>query len=109
MGSDEPPGTIARFVDRQGRDVFLTEGRWNHITVGHPELTGDAADVRATVEGAEVTRRDVDCPGRENHYRKLRDRLYLKVCAGYDARGVGVAITAHPTPHLKRGEQHLWP
>ena len=89
--------------------MFLTDRRWDHITLGHPELTGNAADVRATVEGAEVTRRDVDYPDRENHYRRLRDHLYPKVCVGYDARGVGFVITAHPTPHLKRGEQDLWP
>jgi hypothetical protein len=31
--------------DRDGRDIYLTEERWHHITGRHPELCGYGDDV----------------------------------------------------------------
>ena len=35
--------------DREGREIYFTEERWEHIVTGHPELRERLDDVLATV------------------------------------------------------------
>jgi hypothetical protein len=35
--------------DRDGREIYLTEERWQYIGDGHPELRGHLADVLRTI------------------------------------------------------------
>ncbi len=36
-------------TDRQGREIYLTQERWEHILSGHPELDGQLDDVLKTI------------------------------------------------------------
>jgi len=36
-------------TDRQGRKIYLTQERWDHILSKHPELEGRLEDVLATI------------------------------------------------------------
>jgi hypothetical protein len=45
-------GTVMRrwiVQDREGREIYLTEERWEHIVTGHPELREHLDDVLMTV------------------------------------------------------------
>jgi hypothetical protein len=35
--------------DREGREIYLTEERWEHIVTGHPDLREHVDDVLATL------------------------------------------------------------
>lgn len=57
-------------ADRDGRTVYLTEERWEHITERHPELIGRVEDVLATVRFGR----------REQDRRDPRTYLYRLPC-----------------------------
>ena len=46
-----PDDLILTMMDPQGRTVWLTQERWNHVVHGHPEVR--LADLNKAVETAE--------------------------------------------------------
>ena len=100
---------VWRTRDRLGREVVLTEAGWAHILQRRPRMVGMEGDVRLAVEMADTVVNDADYGDRENHYRRISRRTFMKVVVAYDGAGSGVVITAHPTHGRKKGEKQRWP
>jgi len=81
-------------LDPDGRSVVLSEGRWAHVTDGHPELHNFRKEVLETVQAP--SRR---LPGRalsEEWFYKadVGPSRWLKVVVRYDPSDSGRIVTA---------------
>lgn len=110
---------LMRCVDQWGRDIVLTQDRWDdHILPGHPQLRGNEAGVEQVLTDPWVVMHDEVFPDRENFYRPFTlpppyDRAYPKVCVGFrqPAPGkpvIGFVVTAYTTSTIKAGETQKW-
>jgi hypothetical protein len=87
-------GIIAEVVDPDGRNVVLSEARWEHIAAGHPELDPFQSEVLETVQ-APSRRLSGRTLGEEWFYEaEVGPSRWLKVVVRYDATGSGSIITA---------------
>jgi hypothetical protein len=87
-------GIIAEVVDSDGRNVVLSEARWEHITAGHPELEPFQSEVLEAVR-APSRRLPGRTLGEEWFYKaEVGPSRWLKVVVRYDATGSGSIITA---------------
>ncbi len=115
MDRPDPTNIVLNCFDPWHRLIFARLGRWEgHVEVRHPEVDQHFTAVRLAVEQPDIVTFDATHQDRENFYRfgalLGHDRLYLKVCVGYDATDtVGGIITAYPTGSIGRGEAQKWP
>jgi hypothetical protein len=87
-------GIIATVLDPDGRSVALGEGRWAHITAGHPELRDFRESVLEAVQ-APSRRLPGRGPGEEWFYKAdIGPSRWLKVVVRYDATSSGWIVTA---------------
>ena len=82
-------------VDRDGVSVVVSEERWGHIVLGHPEIAEIEAEITAAIRTPEIVRdgRTVD---EAWIYRRLADGSrapWLKVVVRYGEEG-GRVVTA---------------
>jgi hypothetical protein len=89
-----PEQILATVVDPDGRSVDLFEGRWAHITDGHPELARYQNEVVETVR-APSRRKPGHELGEEWFYREgVGPSRWLKVVVRYDSSDRGCILTA---------------
>ncbi len=106
---------IWRIRDRLGREVVLTEMRWQHMRYRHQDMAQRLADVRAVIENPDVVTVDADFGHRQNSYRRFgTSRLFVKVVVHYrpvppQGMRVGEVITAYTTQRIAAKENALWP
>lgn len=93
-------GIIFEVKDKTGRKIKLTQKRWTHIRLEHPEIT----DFREIEKVLEIPNKILPSD-RDNSvawyflYKKER-KEYLKVSVKY-LNGTGFVITAHHTSKLQ--------
>jgi hypothetical protein len=51
-----PDGVRSIVVDRDGASVVLSEERWRHIVVGHPEVAEVEAEIAVAIRAPEIVR-----------------------------------------------------
>jgi hypothetical protein len=83
-----------RLRDRQGREVLLSPGRWQHITSAHPEIEAYEEEVRRAVESPTAV-----LAGRESDEEWLYlegagPSRWLKVVVVFDSENLGRIITS---------------
>jgi hypothetical protein len=110
---------VLRCIDKQGREVVLTEECWHsHILPYHPILRAAERSIELALIDPHRLMRDAERTNRECFYRHQAlatfPHLYLKVVVGYRLVGpsgilIGSVVTAFPTTRFKAGEQQLWP
>jgi hypothetical protein len=86
-------GVLVSTLDPDGRRVELTEDRWQHILVGHPELAPHLPDIARAVR--EPDRRMAGRTDDEEWFylEHAGPSRWLKVAVHYEG-GVGRIITA---------------
>jgi hypothetical protein len=88
-------GIVAEVVDPDGRDVVLSEARWDHVTAGHPELDPFQSAVLEAVRAPSQRLTPGRTPGEEWFYKaEAGPSRWLKVVVRYDATGSGSIVTA---------------
>jgi len=75
--------------DRDGREIYMTEERWGHITVRHEELDGHLDNVLETLRWGK-RRQDKRDPQTYTYYRRCKS-----LTAPYDHIIVAVAFRFH--------------
>ncbi len=115
MDRPDPTNVVLNCFDPWHRLVLAQRRRWEgHVEARHPEVDEHFAAVRLAVKAPDIVTFDATHAARENFYRfgalPGHDRLYLKVCVGYDPTNtVGGIITVYPTGTIGRGERQKWP
>jgi hypothetical protein len=59
-------------VDRQGREIYLTQERWDHIVSKHAELKGRRNDILTTIRLGRRKQSQHD-PATYIYYRRVHD------------------------------------
>lgn len=86
---------IASIQDPAGRSVQLTEERWQHIILRHPELEPYRAEVLDTVKSPHHRGPD-PIKGRERYWRRRVDPFpWLRVVVDFNVEPAGI-VTAFP-------------
>jgi hypothetical protein len=101
-----PPGVLEMCRDRRGRQIALTESRWDHIIRGHRALEQLEGAVKAAVETADI-RRPGNGEGIEVLYgRNLGPAAWLAVVVAFDGLR-GTILTAYPQAKEPKEEDRL--
>ena len=99
--------------DREGREVALTDIRWQHIVTRHAELATRQDEVLLTVAMPDFVTVDPET-GFEQSYREIQDDtnrrpMWMKVVILYGQIGGSVILTAHRTHRVRPREVQRWP
>jgi hypothetical protein len=98
-GSDPPEDLIATITDPQGRTVWLTQERWDHIIEEHPEVEKHLEALKKCVQTAEK-RTKGNYSGSEKLWRRnVGPARWFCVVVRYERR-TGTVRTALP---VRRG------
>lgn len=111
---------LLRWLDHWGREIVLTEERWeDHVLAGHGELRVHLAAVEVVLTDPLVVTFDSKITNRENYYRphlppEPYQRLFLKICVEFlridqERSLFGDVITAYPTGRIPEAEARKWP
>jgi hypothetical protein len=105
---------VLRCVDRWGREIVLTDGRWyGKILLDHPQLTGALGAVKETLIAPSLINYDRIRDDVEIFYREVVlpppfGRSLLKACIHF-AAAEGYVLTAYTTVNINPGEVRKWP
>jgi len=90
-----------------GVPIRLTDERWEHVLVGHPELAGDRDSVLVAIEHPQSV-----IAGRDGvllAIRPVNDRKWIVVAYVEGGRTDGFVFTAHLTRRdPRRGREAAW-
>jgi hypothetical protein len=91
---------IFEIQDKTGREIHLSEERWKHIRVEHPEILNHEELKQILTKPDKITESDRDIKvGWYYLYNKQRKR-FLKISVKY-LNGEGYIITAHYTTKIE--------
>ena len=91
---------IFEIVDKSKRKIYLSEERWKHIKLEHPEIIEPFEIERVITKPDKILTSDRDeTVGWYFLYNKRR-KEYLKVSVKY-LNGTGFVITAHHTSKIQ--------
>ncbi len=85
---------LATVLDPDGRSGELDEGRWAHITQGHPELRQHLQAVLDTVRAPSRRLPGRSASEKRLYGEKIGPSRWLKVVVRYEATGRGWIVTA---------------
>lgn len=89
--SDELPAIV---TGPDSRTVELSAATWDHVLVGHPEMTDHLNAVLETIENSEF-REDDPRPGRVRFFRRCGPERWLRVIVQF-AGDSDQVVTAFP-------------
>lgn len=99
------------YRDYQGRNIRLSDERYEHIESDHPEMKGQNVKIQETLSNPDSVKRSKTDAEVELFYKLYAStpvtRKYLCVIVKTSTND-GFAITAYFTDTLKQGEM-LWP
>jgi hypothetical protein len=88
-----PDDLIATIIDPQGRTIWLTQERWDHILGGHPELARHLGVLKKWLDRADNRTRG-NYPDIEKHWaRNIGPAKWFTVVVRYEGR-IGTVRTA---------------
>lgn len=89
----------------EGQSIRLTDERWDHILLDHPEMAVLQWTIGATLEAPDVELRSRSDPARVREYYKeftsITVSRYVRVVVCFDVDSPFV-LTAHPTRRIPR-------
>lgn len=91
---------IFEVVDKTGRKIHLSKGRWSHIQIEHPQIN-DIEEIKETLlKPMKILESDRDENVRWYFVYKKHKKRYLKISVKY-LNGEGYIITAHFTSKIQ--------
>jgi hypothetical protein len=104
VAQEPPDDLIATVIDPQGRTVWLTQERWDHIVEGHPEIARYLQDVKKCVERAD-NRTKGNYPDAEKLWaRNLGPAKWLTVVVRYEGRTGTIRTAIGVTKAPRQGD-----
>ncbi len=91
---------VFEIIDKTGRKIHLSEERWSHIRIGHPQII-DLEEIKQTLsKPLKILESDRDESVSGYFFYKKERKRYLKVSVKY-LNGEGYVITAHYTAKIQ--------
>ena len=96
--------TVSEISDKSGRNIYLTQERWNHIKSDHPEMSTELESIKSTISSPEFIRKSEYDENVRFYYTYYKNRKsqakYLLTAIKY-LNGKGFVITAFYTNKVK--------
>src|SRR3989344_925484 len=95
---------VFEIIDKTGRKIHLTNERWRHIIIKHPDIAGKAEEVKRLLEKPDLTTPHKFDDNMKNYYKyNKKDKNYLLVSVKY-LNGDGFVATAFYTTKIRKNE-----
>lgn len=93
-------------TDRFNKKILLSDIRWKHITIAHPEMKKYRKEIVETVSESDLIRQSIYSKSVYLYYRHFPNILQGKyMVAVVKANEDKFVITAYITDKIKRGEE----